>query len=123
MSRRSGEQLKRTSSGQVSRGYVGRMARGDFPAERRGNRSGSGENWKGKHAGDIWKGKDNWKGKHVDRDHDKLKRHRVFRNGVWVWAYGPDYYASDDCYWLRRQAIITGDPYWWDRYNACRYYY
>ena len=20
---------------------------------------------------------------------------------------------------LRRQAIITGSPYWWDRYNAC----
>ena len=121
------------------------MTQGDYPSERRGDRSGGGENWKGKHAGDnrksgdnwkgkdSWKGKhagdnrkgkDNWKGKHVDRDHhDKFKRHRVFRNGAWVWVYGPDYYASDDCYWLRRRAITTGDPYWWDRYNACRYYY
>jgi hypothetical protein len=47
-------------------------------------------------------------------------RHRVFRNGVWVWVYGPGYTSyGDDCYWLRRQAIITGSPYWWDRYNAC----
>jgi hypothetical protein len=39
-------------------------------------------------------------------------------HGVWVWVHGPAYYAyGDDCYWLRRQAIITGSPYWWDRYN------
>jgi hypothetical protein len=44
----------------------------------------------------------------------------VFRNGVWVWVYGPDYYAyGDDCWWLRRQALETGSPYWWSRYNAC----
>ena len=56
-----------------------------------------------------------------DHDHDKFhNRHRVFRNGVWVWVYGPGYTAyGDDCYWLRRQAIITGSPYWWDRYYAC----
>jgi hypothetical protein len=58
-----------------------------------------------------------------DRNHDHhgdFHRHRVFRNGVWVWVYGPDYTAyGNDCYWLRRQAIITGSPYWWDRYNAC----
>jgi hypothetical protein len=23
------------------------------------------------------------------------------------------------CYWLKRRAIATGSPYWWDRYNAC----
>ena len=58
-------------------------------------------------------------------DHDKFhNRHRVFRNGVWVSVYGTGYTAyGDDCYWLRRQAIITGSPYWWDRYNACRYNY
>ena len=56
-----------------------------------------------------------------DHDHDKFhNRHRVFRNGVWVWVYGPGYTTyGDDCYWLRRQAIITGSSYWWDRYNAC----
>ena len=54
-----------------------------------------------------------------DHDHGKFKRHRVLRNGVWVWVYGPGYYAYNDCEWLRRQAIITGSPYWWRRYNLC----
>lgn len=62
-----------------------------------------------------------------DHDHDRFDhdhfRHRVFRNGVWIWAYGPDYYAGDDCYWLRRQALATGSPYWWSRYNSCVSYY
>jgi hypothetical protein len=50
--------------------------------------------------------------------------HRVFRNGAWVWVYGPDYYAyGDDCYWLLRRARVTGSPYWWSRYNACVGYY
>ena len=55
-------------------------------------------------------------------------RHRVFRNGAWVWIYGPDYYYDNyayggDCYWLRQQAYATGSPYWWSRYNACVGYY
>jgi hypothetical protein len=59
-----------------------------------------------------------------DRDHDgkDFKRPRVFRNGAWVWIYGPDTYAyGDDCWWLLRRAQATGSPYWWDRYNACIY--
>lgn len=61
------------------------------------------------------------RGHDFDRFHH---RHRVFRNGVWVWVYGPDYYAYDnDCWWLRRQALITGSPYWWSRYNYCVGYY
>jgi hypothetical protein len=48
----------------------------------------------------------------------------VFRNGAWVWVYGPDYYAyGDNCYWLRQRAYATGSPYWWSRYNACLSYY
>jgi hypothetical protein len=59
-----------------------------------------------------------------DRDHDNHgkfnNRHRVFRNGAWIWVYGPGYTAyGNDCYWLRRQAISTGSPYWWSRYNQC----
>ena len=58
---------------------------------------------------------------HDHHDHGNIhNRHRVFRNGVWVWVYGPGYTTyGDDCYWLRRQAIITGSPYWWNRYYAC----
>lgn len=106
----------------------GKFARADFGGSRKlssrnfDGRPRHGNNWKG----DNWKG-DNWKGKNFSK-HDRnkfshLNRHRVFRNGVWIWAYGPGYYAYNDCYWLRRQAIITGDPYWWNRYNACRYGY
>jgi len=60
-----------------------------------------------------------------NHDHDRFNnRHRVFRNGVWVWVYGPDYYAyGNDCWWLRQQAYATGNPYWWSRYNNCVGYY
>jgi hypothetical protein len=60
-----------------------------------------------------------------DHDFDRFhNRHRVFRNGVWVWVYGPDYYAyGNDCWWLRQQALATGSPYWWSRYSACVAYY
>jgi hypothetical protein len=60
------------------------------------------------------------RGHDFDRFHH---RHRVFVNGVWVWDWWPDYYAYNDCWWLRRQALITGSPYWWSRYNACVGYY
>jgi len=58
-----------------------------------------------------------------DFDHHHGNGHRVFRNGVWVWAYGPDYYAYGDCGWLLRRAEVTGSPYWWSRYDACIGYY
>jgi len=62
-------------------------------------------------------------------DHSHSYRHRVWRNGAWVWVYGPGYYGPDyyayggECYWLRQQAYATGSPYWWSRYNACLGYY
>jgi hypothetical protein len=31
--------------------------------------------------------------------------------------YGSYYYA--ECNWLRRRALRTGSPYWWERYYAC----
>jgi hypothetical protein len=45
-----------------------------------------------------------------------------------VWIYGPSYYYDayaygGDCYWLRQQALATGSPYWWSRYNSCIGYY
>jgi hypothetical protein len=54
-------------------------------------------------------------------------RHHHFYNRFFVGApffYG-GYYAYNgygNCAWLRRQAIITGSPYWWERYQACLYY-
>ena len=115
---------------------TGRIAGGDIP----GTRNFSKHNF---NSGPSVKGRDrfaenNWKGgknlhdhdkKHVamrDHDHDKFNhfnRHRVFRNGVWVWVYSPDFYAGDDCLWLLRRAQATGSNYWWSRYNACVGYY
>ena len=48
--------------------------------------------------------------------------HHHFHRHVFVRAYYP-YYAYDGCYWLRRRALYSGSPYWWQRYNACRYGY
>ena len=56
-----------------------------------------------------------------------IGRHHHFRNRFFIGApffYG-GYYAYNgygNCAWLRRQAIITGSPYWWERYQACLYY-
>jgi hypothetical protein len=38
-----------------------------------------------------------------------------------AYYYGP--YYGNGCYWLKRKAIVTGSPYWWDRYNECLYGY
>jgi hypothetical protein len=35
-------------------------------------------------------------------------------------AYG---YYGGGCGWLYRNAVATGDPYWWNRYYACTGYY
>jgi hypothetical protein len=53
-------------------------------------------------------------------------RHRRFHRHIFIGApfvYGGYYYGYGDCYWLRRRAIATGSPYWWNRYNACLYGY
>ncbi len=35
--------------------------------------------------------------------------------------YDGDYYGyyGGGCGWLYANAVNTGDPYWWSRYNAC----
>ena len=89
----------------------GRMARGDF---------NGGSNWHGRnfaHNGNF--ARNNWNG--------NWDRHHHFHNRFFVGApffYG-GYYAYNgygNCAWLWRQAIITGSPYWWERYQACLYY-
>jgi len=47
-----------------------------------------------------------------------------FRNFAWYGApflaYG---YYGGGCGWLYRNAMATGDPYWWNRYYECGDYY
>ena len=61
---------------------------------------------------------------HHGFNHDHFRHfhnRRFFVSNVFIGGGYPYYYG--DCYWLRRQAIITGSPYWWARYQACRGYY
>ena len=50
--------------------------------------------------------------------------HKFFRKRhIFIGApvvYGA-YAYGDSCYWLRKRAIYTGSPYWWDRYYDCLY--
>ena len=51
----------------------------------------------------------------------KYRRYgRYYRNYGWYgWGYA---YGYGGCAWLRRQALITGSSYWWQRYYDCIYY-
>ena len=42
--------------------------------------------------------------------------------GWWPAYYGYNY-GYGGCAWLRRQALATGSPYWWNRYSSCVNYY
>ncbi len=53
------------------------------------------------------------RGRHVYRH---FRRHRHIYIGPPL-IYGTYYYS--ECNWLRRRALRTGSPYWWDRYYAC----
>jgi hypothetical protein len=94
------------AGGGACRAYSGRSYGGGDGWK---GRSGGGGDFKGRssgrYAGKAWDGGDfkrggtkRWDGdkrRHASRDHDgrKFQRHRVWRNGAWVWIYGPDIYA------------------------------
>jgi hypothetical protein len=86
------------------RGYAGRSYGGGGKHVHRGG--------KGRHAGHH-----HWRG-------HKGHRHRHARFYGWPGVgYGVYAYGYGNCSWLRRQALITGSPYWWSRYEQCLYYY
>jgi hypothetical protein len=98
--------------GLALRGGGGPRIAGAGPRMRGGDHFVGGRHFKG--------GKHAFKGHHGKRFHHNHGRHRVFRNGVWVWLTPG--YGYDDCGWLRRRAVITGSPYWWSRYHRCIYW-
>lgn len=59
---------------------------------------------------------DRHRGHHRDRDFG------FFFGAPFIgsYVYNGDTYS---CGWLHRRAVRTGNPYWWDRYEACRYGY
>jgi hypothetical protein len=62
-----------------------------------------------------------WRGHH-GRFHAGPRFHRFghFRRGR-VFYGGPVLVYGSGCAWLRHRALVTGSPYWWRRYRACRY--
>jgi len=47
-----------------------------------------------------------------------IRRHVFVRRAFFVGAPVYGYYAG--CAWLRHRALLTGSPYWWQRYRWCR---
>jgi hypothetical protein len=56
-----------------------------------------------------------------DRHHRHHHGHDNFFIGAYPYVYDYDYYAGNDCEWLRQRAIATGSEYWWSRYQSCIY--
>ncbi len=46
----------------------------------------------------------------------RYRRRRVRRGRVYGYYGG---YYGGTCAWLRQRAYVTGNPYWWRRYNRC----
>jgi hypothetical protein len=55
--------------------------------------------------------------------HDGRFHHRRAFFFAPAFAYYDYGYGYGGCYWLWRNAVATGSPYWWSRYNACVYGY
>jgi hypothetical protein len=107
---------------------------GGGPSGRVAGRGGGGDSFKGRSGGDFKSGRSgrvargggDWDGdgKNWNRgkDHGKSRHGKNFRRyGPDIFVYGGGY-GYGDCGWLRRQAVITGSPYWWQRYQDCVYY-
>jgi len=58
-------------------------------------------------------------GRHHGHRHHHHRAYRGFYYGGYPYAYSYAFNDYDDCRWLRRRALATGSPYWWDRYYAC----
>jgi hypothetical protein len=88
-----------------------------------GPRISEGRRFEGGPRGEFRGGREFREGRRFDHD----RRRFVRRDGTFFF-YGPgygydDYYYYSDCDWMRRRALATGAPYWWDRYYSCVNYY
>ena len=109
--------------GHIASGWGGGHMEGGHMGGRVSGWSGSRESHFASREGHLDHGQFDH-GRHFDHEHDHFD-HRFVRNRFFFagggWPYYYDY--GYDCGWLRRQAAITGSPYWWSRYNACVGYY
>ena len=58
-----------------------------------------------------------WKG---PGDRDRIRRGRRYGWGPGISFYFSDGYYYGNCGWLKRRAIVTRSPIWWQRYHRCR---
>jgi hypothetical protein len=117
--RHNGGGVRSFSGGGVARGF---SSRGFSSRSFAGPRFYAGPRF---HAGTAFRAPRFAAGSHIYRH--RHHHHRHFRRGVIVGlplgiygAYGA-YGYSATCDWLYRKAVITGNPYWWSRYEACLY--
>jgi hypothetical protein len=87
-------------------------------------RGGGGSNpWKGG-------GKYHYKGgkNYAYKNHGNYNRYKHYGHynnyrRFYGWPYIAYRYGYGGCGWLYRNAVATGDPYWWNRYYNCTGYY
>ena len=120
-------------------GFKGAHRGGSFKGYRGGGgrhvyRGGGGKRYayKGRSYPKYWSGGGGKGKKHYNKHYagKYYNRGRRYYRGRYYdnwWWYGPTVavgvYGYGGCAWLRRQAVATGDPYWWDRYYNCVGYY
>ncbi len=99
-----GDRAERGERGdKARRGHVDRDV-GDRP---RGNKEGF-----------VDRGRDrSWR---RSADWDRVRRGHRYNWGPGIGFYFSDGYYYGNCHWLKRRAIVTGNPLWWDRYHLCR---
>ena len=111
--------LKHVASGVAALAMLG-LASASEPALAHGH-SGHGHPGGGGSTVRAFSGPHHFAFQHFRHDHFRHHHFRHHRRFAFVGAY-PDYYYDDDgCSWLRHRALLTGSPYWWHRYHACRY--
>jgi hypothetical protein len=96
-------------------GHMGRS----FASRSGGDFDGHGHGHHDHGSVSAWNGGD-WARHGPDHDRDHFRHRNNFVTND-VFFYGGGYGGYGDCGWLRRQAIITGSPYWWNRYQECLY--
>jgi hypothetical protein len=80
---------------------------------------------RGVHGGFAGRGFDNghFNDRHFINDRDFHNRRFINNRFFVAGGWGYDYGYGRGCYWLRHQALVTGSPYWWSRYQGCVGYY
>jgi hypothetical protein len=92
----------------------GGMGRGGMGGYRGGNFRSRGGNFYGRPHG---------YGYGYGRGHFRNRGFYGYGGFPYYAYYGAYGYTGGGCGWLRQRAIVTGSPYWWQRYEACRYSY